>query len=76
VDAAFARYQRERLAPTARVQRQARLWGDLWHSDGLLQKLRDVYLRDRDPGDQRFIAPLYGAAAGSPSPQVTAPVAI
>lgn len=59
VEWAFDAYQRQRIAPTAQVQRHARIWGDLWHADGLLKSLRDVYLRDRDPADQRFVAPIY-----------------
>jgi 3-hydroxybenzoate 6-monooxygenase len=81
---AFEDYQRRRIPATARVQRNARLWGDLWHADGLLQLMRDIYLRERDPDDHRHVVNLYqerpnggtetGAAhtgapaAGSPKP--------
>jgi 3-hydroxybenzoate 6-monooxygenase len=55
----FEDYQRLRIPPTASVQRNARLWGDLWHADGLLRVLRDTYLRERDPADHRHVAWLY-----------------
>jgi hypothetical protein len=51
------------------VQRQARIWGELWHADGLLESLRDVYLRDRDPADQRFVAPIYSHPPATESDQ-------
>lgn len=56
---AFDHYQRRRIPATARVQRNARMWGDLWHADGLLQLMRDIYLRERDPNDHRHLAHLY-----------------
>jgi salicylate hydroxylase len=71
VEWAFAAYQQQRIGPTAQVQRQARVWGDLWHADGLLESLRDVYLRDRDPADQRFVAPIYSQPAATESDHVT-----
>jgi 2-polyprenyl-6-methoxyphenol hydroxylase-like FAD-dependent oxidoreductase len=69
VESALETYQQERIAPTARVQRQARIWGELWHADGLLESLRDVYLRDRDPADQRFVAPIYSHPPATESDQ-------
>ena len=62
VTEAFDDYQRERMPSTARVQRNARLWGDLWHADGLLQVMRDTYLRERDPNDHRHLVHLYKEA--------------
>jgi hypothetical protein len=41
------------------VQRTARQWGDLWHCDGLFRATRNALLRDRDPGDFRYIDWLY-----------------
>jgi 3-hydroxybenzoate 6-monooxygenase len=70
VESALAAYQQQRIGPTARVQRQARVWGDLWHADGLLESLRDVYLRDRDPADQRFVAPIYSQPPATESKHV------
>ena len=34
-DKALHAYQAERIPRTARVQRAARIWGDIWHVDGL-----------------------------------------
>jgi 2-polyprenyl-6-methoxyphenol hydroxylase-like FAD-dependent oxidoreductase len=64
-------YQQQRIGPTAKVQRKARVWGDLWHADGLLESLRDVYLRDRDPADQRFVAPIYSQPPATETSHVT-----
>lgn len=56
---AFESYQSRRIPATARIQRNAREWGDLWHADWLLEKVRDAYLREHDPADQRYVANLY-----------------
>ena len=69
VTEAFDDYQRRRIPATARVQRNARLWGDLWHADGLLQLMRDTYLRERDPDDHRHLVHLYQEA---PATDITA----
>ncbi|HEY7046829.1 MAG TPA: FAD-dependent oxidoreductase [Jatrophihabitantaceae bacterium] len=58
----FARYQQHRVGPASRTQRSARLWGDMWHSDGLVEILRNAYLRERDPDDLRHVAPFYALA--------------
>ncbi|HEX4832613.1 MAG TPA: FAD-dependent monooxygenase [Trebonia sp.] len=71
VEWALDAYQQQRIGPTAKVQRKARLWGDLWHADGLLESLRDVYLRDRDPADQRFVAPIYSPPPAAEASRVT-----
>jgi 3-hydroxybenzoate 6-monooxygenase len=68
---ALGAYQQQRIGPTAKVQRKARIWGDLWHADGLLESLRDVYLRDRDPADQRFVAPIYAQPPAAETNHVT-----
>jgi 3-hydroxybenzoate 6-monooxygenase len=60
-DAALAGYAETRTVRTARVQRTARQWGDLWHCDGLFRSTRNALLRDRDPADYRHIDWLYGA---------------
>lgn len=59
-DAALARYAEIRAVRTARVQRTARDWGDLWHADGLFRSVRNALLADRDPTDYRYIDWLYG----------------
>lgn len=58
-DRALAAYTEVRTVRTARVQRTARQWGDLWHCDGLFRATRNALLRDRDPSDFRYIDWLY-----------------
>jgi 2-polyprenyl-6-methoxyphenol hydroxylase-like FAD-dependent oxidoreductase len=58
-DRALAAYAEIRTVRTARVQRTARQWGDLWHCDGLFRATRNALLRDRDPGDFHYIEWLY-----------------
>ena len=58
-DRALAAYAEIRTVRTARVQRTARQWGDLWHCDGLFRATRNALLRDRDPGDYRYVDWLY-----------------
>jgi 3-hydroxybenzoate 6-monooxygenase len=58
-DRALAAYAEIRTVRTARVQRTARQWGDLWHCDGLFRATRNAFLRDRDPGDFRYFDWLY-----------------
>jgi 3-hydroxybenzoate 6-monooxygenase len=68
IDAGFAAYEAQRLAPTADVQRKARSWGELWHADGLLMSVRDEYLRSRDADDHKFVAPFYSSTGGRHDP--------
>ena len=58
-DAALAAYQDSRTVRTARVQRTARDWGELWHCDGLFRTVRNAMLADRAPDDYRYIDWLY-----------------
>jgi salicylate hydroxylase len=60
-DAALHDYTAARTVRTARVQRTARDWGDLWHCDGLFRTVRNALLADRDPADYRYIDWLYGS---------------
>jgi 2-polyprenyl-6-methoxyphenol hydroxylase-like FAD-dependent oxidoreductase len=53
-------YQSERAPRTATVQETARVWGDLWHCDGLTRSLRNALLTDRRVDDYRHIDWLYG----------------
>jgi 3-hydroxybenzoate 6-monooxygenase len=59
-DTALREYADVRTVRTARVQRKARSWGDLWHCDGLFRSVRNALLTDRDPADYRYIDWLYG----------------
>ncbi|TMR04812.1 FAD-dependent oxidoreductase [Actinomadura soli] len=58
-DGAVKRYEAERTGRTARVQTNARLWGDIWHVDGVARLLRNELFRQRDPRDYRHIDWLY-----------------
>lgn len=58
-DAALAGYAAVRTVRTARVQRAARQWGDLWHCDGLFRATRNALLTDRAPDDYRYVDWLY-----------------
>jgi 2-polyprenyl-6-methoxyphenol hydroxylase-like FAD-dependent oxidoreductase len=59
-DGALQAYAERRTVHTARVQRTARDWGDLWHCDGLFRSVRNALFRDRDPHDYRYVDWLYG----------------
>jgi salicylate hydroxylase len=59
-DAALATYQELRTARTARVQTTARVWGDIWHVDGIARLLRNALFTDRDPADHKYVDWLYG----------------
>ena len=51
VDRAFRLYQEARIPRTARVQRSARLFGDIIHSNGLTALLRNALFSQRAPDD-------------------------
>ncbi|MGH8917277.1 MAG: FAD-dependent monooxygenase [Actinomycetes bacterium] len=63
VPAAFSAYEQARRAPATRVQQTARVWGDIWHVDGVGALLRDELLTQRAGDDRRHIDWLYGAPA-------------
>ena len=60
VEEAFRSYQAVRIPRTARVQRSARLFGDMIHSDGLTALLRNALLARRAPDDFMYIDWFYG----------------
>jgi salicylate hydroxylase len=61
-DTALAAYQGLRTARTARVQTTARMWGDMWHVDGVARMLRNALFTDRDRAtDHTYVDWLYGA---------------
>src|SRR5579884_308477 len=60
VTAAFRAYQEERIPRTARVQRSARLFGDIIHSDGVTALLRNALLAARAPDDFTYTDWFYG----------------
>ncbi|MDX3111708.1 FAD-dependent monooxygenase [Nonomuraea angiospora] len=59
-DRALAAYQEIRAPRTARVQTTARLWGDIWHVDGVARVLRNELFRTRDPAGHAYVDWLYG----------------
>lgn len=61
VPAALAGYADARCEQTARVQRSARTWGEMWHVDGVARLLRNELLLGLDPAEHgRYIDWLYG----------------
>ncbi|MFI7698642.1 FAD-dependent oxidoreductase [Nonomuraea sp. NPDC049480] len=60
-DRALAAYQEIRVPRTARVQGTARLWGDIWHVDGVARVLRNELFRTRDLSSHTYVDWLYGS---------------
>ncbi|WP_336205531.1 FAD-dependent monooxygenase [Nonomuraea sp. LPB2021202275-12-8] len=60
-DRALAAYQEIRAPRTARVQATARLWGDIWHVDGVARVLRNELFRTRDLAGHTYTDWLYGS---------------
>jgi 2-polyprenyl-6-methoxyphenol hydroxylase-like FAD-dependent oxidoreductase len=58
---ALKEYEKVRTQRTARVQSSARVWGDLWHVDGLARLIRNELFRDRQPNDFKHLDWLYQA---------------
>lgn len=63
-DLALQGYQSDRTERTARVQRTARMWGDIWHCDGLTRTLRNAVFHDRPIDDYRYVDWLYCPPSG------------
>lgn len=59
-DRALAAYQEIRAPRTARVQATARLWGDIWHVDGVGRILRNELFQTRDRSSYVYTDWLYG----------------
>ncbi|WP_220729903.1 FAD-dependent oxidoreductase [Streptomyces radicis] len=60
VDAALSTFVAERAPRTARVQRTARVWGDVWHVGGVGRVLRNKLFSSRADGDLEVADWLYG----------------
>ena len=60
VNRAFRAYQEARIPRTARVQRSARLFGDIIHSDGITALLRNELLSQRADDDFTYTDWFYG----------------
>ncbi|MGO4691507.1 FAD-dependent monooxygenase [Glaciibacter sp. 2TAF33] len=56
---AFASYQAVRTARTARIQKNARLWGKSWHVEGFARVLRNELFRNRANDDFDYIDWIY-----------------
>jgi 3-hydroxybenzoate 6-monooxygenase len=56
---ALSEYQRLRAPHAARVQRAARTWGDIWHTDGVGALLRDELFRRHSAADYSYTDWLY-----------------
>jgi salicylate hydroxylase len=67
VEPAFLAYQEVRAPRTARVQRAARTWGQIWHVDGVAKLLRDELFVRRHERDHTHVEWLYGAEHAGPS---------
>jgi salicylate hydroxylase len=59
--AVLQKYQQARFERTARVQTTARLWGDIWHVDGVGRLMRNELFRAREPDDLSRADWLYSA---------------
>jgi salicylate hydroxylase len=59
-DKALGSYEHTRTERTARVQTTARVWGDIWHVDGVARLLRNALFTDRALDDYRYVDWLYG----------------
>jgi 2-polyprenyl-6-methoxyphenol hydroxylase-like FAD-dependent oxidoreductase len=62
-DAALAAYNAVRPEHCRRVVLTARVWGELWHLDGLAREQRNAVLRDRETWDYSFTDWVYGPTA-------------
>ena len=59
IERALLAYQAERVPRTAVVQRNARLWGEIWHTDSVGAVLRDELFTTRAVDDYRYVDWLY-----------------
>jgi 2-polyprenyl-6-methoxyphenol hydroxylase-like FAD-dependent oxidoreductase len=57
---ALAEYERVRIPRTARVQQNARIWGDIWHTDGVAALLRNELFARRTSTEFREAEWLFG----------------
>ena len=77
IPAALAEYARVRAPQASRVQHTARLWGDIWHVDGVAAVLRDELFMRHAPDDYRYTDWLYrptgSAEDARPGPAVAGP---
>jgi salicylate hydroxylase len=65
-DRALAAYDAVRPEHCRRVVETARVWGELWHLDGIRRLQRNAILRSRDIYDYSFVDWIYGPTALTP----------
>jgi 2-polyprenyl-6-methoxyphenol hydroxylase-like FAD-dependent oxidoreductase len=65
-DVALAAYDAVRPEHCRRVLTTGRVWGELWHLDGVKRLQRNAILRARDPYDYTFTDWIYGPTALTP----------
>lgn len=65
-DVALAAYNAVRPEHCRRVLITGRLWGELWHHDGVKRLRRNAILRNRDTYDYSFTEWIYGPTALTP----------
>jgi salicylate hydroxylase len=58
-DTALRYFNERRALRTARVQRNARTWGEVLHADGLTAQVRDAAFATRDPNNFEYLDWLY-----------------
>lgn len=68
IGGALRAYEHERIPRTAKVQRTARVWGDIWHVDDLPRLLRNELFSQRRPDDFHHLDWLYGQPTSSDVP--------
>ena len=55
----FKQYEQARYLRTGRVQTTARIYGDIYHAEGVVGELRTMMLSSRDPKNYDGVAWLY-----------------
>ena len=65
-DGALAAYNAVRPEHCRRVLSTGRVWGELWHVDGVKREQRNIILRGRDTYDYTFTDWIYGPTALTP----------
>ncbi len=65
---ALEHYARIRTARTARVQANARAWGEFWHCDGAERERRNKLLRERDVYDYTHVDWFYAEQTAASVP--------
>lgn len=65
-DSALAAYNAVRPEHCRRVLSTGRVWGELWHVDGVKRQQRNVILRGRDTYDYTYTDWIYGPTALTP----------